>query len=276
MPHLHKALSLGAINLQTVKSKTFFIIISLFLVQVAFGQEISKTDILKFKIKSISTIDEEGKIKFTEFYNDKGNFIKQGFLNKDQTLQINRELFYNDSLQLIEESTYTINGDINSTSKYYYNNKSQLVKKEAISYDKVDAIWIYEYDANSNKISETQKSGTMANSMIEYKYDANNLLIQEDKTNNTIGKEERINYKYSDKKQILEKKTKSYYFNTTLTHTYLYDDMGKLSKLIEKSSNGVSSTTVYVYNDKGLLISDTWQSSISKIPHKTSYRINFK
>ena len=90
MPHLHKALSLGAINWQTVKSKTFLIILSLFFIQVALGQKISKTDIHKFKIKSISTIDEEGKIKFTEFYNDEGNFIKQGSLNKEQTLQINR------------------------------------------------------------------------------------------------------------------------------------------------------------------------------------------
>ena len=259
-----------------MKSKTFLIILCLFFIQVALGQKISKTDIHKFKIKSISTIDEEGKIKFTEFYNDEGNFIKQGSLNKEQTLQINRELFYNDSLQLTEESTYTFNGDTNSTSKYYYNNKRQLVEKKAISYDKVDAIWIYEYDTNSNKISETQTSGTMGNSMTKYKYDPNNLLIQEDKTNHTIGKEERINYKYSDKKQIVEKKTKSYYFNTILTQTYLYDDTGKLSKLIEKSSNDVSSTTVYEYDNKGLLISDTWVSSISKTPHKTSYRINFE
>ncbi len=259
-----------------MKSKIFLILLSFFLVQVSVGQEISKSDIVKFKIKSITTIDGDGKIKYTEFYNDKGDFVKQSSLNKDQTFHIDRELFYNDSLQLIEERTYTTNGDINSTSKYYYNNKNQIIKKETISNDAIDATWVYDYDANGNKISETQTSGIMGNSVTKYKYDANNLLIQEDKTNNTIGKEERVNYKYSDKKQITEKKTNSYYFNTIITLTYLYDNTGKLIKLVEKSSNGVSSTTIYEYNDKGLLVSDTWEDNLSKRPQKTSYQINFE
>jgi hypothetical protein len=119
-------------------------------------------------------------------------------------------------------------------------------------------------------------SGTMGNSVTKYKYDEKSLLIQEDKSNNSIGKEERVNYKYNDKGQIIEKKTKAYYFNTTITLTYSYNDPGKLTKLFEKSSNGVSSTTLYEYNDKGLLISDMWESSISKTPQKTTYQISFE
>ena len=68
----------------------------------------------------------------------------------------------------------------------------------------------------------------------------------------------------------------SLYFNTTITLTYSYNDAGKLTKLFEKSSNGVSSTTLYEYNDKGLLISETWESSISKTPQKTTYQISFE
>ena len=116
----------------------------------------------------------------------------------------------------------------------------------------------------------------MGNTVTKYKYDDKNFLIQEDKSNNTIGKEERVNYKYSDNGRVVEKKTKAYYFKTTITLTYSYSYAGNLTKLSEKSSNGVSSTTLYEYNDKGLLISDTWESSISKMPHKTTYQINFE
>ena len=259
-----------------MKSKIFLILLSFFLVQVSAGQEISKPDILKFKIKSITTIGGDGNTKYTEFYNDKGDFIKQGSLNKNKLLQIDRELFYNDSSQLIEERTYTSSGDVNRTSKYYYNDKNQLFKKEYIQFGEVSATWTIEYGVNGNKVSEMQTSGTMGNSVTKYKYDDKSFLIQEDKTNNTIGKEERINYKYNDKGHVIEKKTKAYYFNTTITLTYTYNDTGKLTKLYEKSSNGVSSTTLYEYNDKGLLISDTWESSISKTPQKATYQISFE
>lgn len=112
--------------------------------------------------------------------------------------------------------------------------------------------------------------------MTKFKYDDKSFLIQEDKSNNTIGKEERDDYKYNDKGQVIEKKTKVYYFNTTITLTYSYNDTGRLIKLYEKSSNGVSSATLYEYNDKGLLISETWESSISKAPQKTTYQISFE
>lgn len=259
-----------------MKSKIVLILLSFFLVQVSAGQEISKSDIVKFKIKSITTIDGDGKAKYTVFYNDKGDFIKQGSLNDNKQLQIDRELFYIDSSQLIEERTYTSGGDINTTSKYYYNNKSQLFKKELIQFGEVSAIWTFEYDEKGNKISETQASGTMGNSVTKYKYDDKNFLIQEDKSNNSIGKEERVNYKYNNKGQLIEQKTKAYYFNTKITLTYSYNDAGKLSKLFEKSSNGISSKTLYEYNEKGLLISDTWESSISKTLQKTTYQISFE
>lgn len=34
----------------------------------------------------------------------------------------------------------------------------------------------------------------MGNSVTNYKYDGKSFLIQEDKSNNTIGKEEQVNY----------------------------------------------------------------------------------
>jgi hypothetical protein len=263
-------------KLATVKSNVFLLLISFFLVQLSLGQGISKLDIVRFKIKSITTIKGHGNITYNDFYNDKGDLIKQGSLNDNKQLQINRELFYDDSSKLTAEQTYTRSGDINTASKYHYNNKSQLLKKEHIQAGEVSTTWIFDYDEKGNKVSESQTSGTMGNSVTKYKYDDKSFLIQEDKSNNSIGKEERVNYKYSDKGQIIEKKTKAYYFNTTVTLTYSYNDEGKLNKLFEKSSNGVSSTTIYGYNDKGLLTGHTWESSISKTPQKTTYQISFE
>lgn len=137
-----------------MKSKIFLILLSFFLVQVLIGQRISKPDIAKFKIKSITTIDGEGKIKYTEFYNEKGDFIKQGSLNDNKQVQIDKEFFYNDSSQLIEDRTYTSSGDINTTSNYYYNNKNRLIKEEHIQFGEVSATWTFEYDEKGNKISE--------------------------------------------------------------------------------------------------------------------------
>jgi hypothetical protein len=147
---------------------------------------------------------------------------------------------------------------------------------ESISSGGIDATWTYQYDDSGNKVSETQTSGTMGNSFTKYQYDSSHLLVQEDKTNKTIGKEERVNYKYNEIGQIIEKKTKHYYFNTTIILNHYYDEAGRLIKLFEKSSNGVSLTTIFEYDENGLPISDTWEGSISKTAYKTSYQINYE
>jgi hypothetical protein len=256
-----------------MKSKSLLTILLLFVIHIIFAQGISKNDILKHKIKSISTIDSDKKIKIVEYYNDKGDIIKTSSPNNKGELQLIRKCEYNDTFQLIEEYTYNYKGEVNSSWKYFYNDKNQLIKKQSISSGDVDATWVYEYDKKENKVTETQTSETIGNTITKYKYDENNLLSHEDKSNKLIGKEEKIDDKYSDKKQIMEKKTLFYYSNTTLTLTYLYDNTDKLIKIVEKSSNGVSSTTKYEYDDKGLLKSNIWESSLGKIPHKTTYQI---
>ncbi|MHA4847647.1 hypothetical protein ACX0G7_26005 [Flavitalea antarctica] len=277
MPAFANTSTLGAIIRQPMRSTYLLILFSFYLVKASVGQEFSKSDIVNFKIKSITTIDGQGYIKGIKFYNDKGDVIKEGSLDHENQLQIDREFFYNDSSKLIEERTFTSSGEINSTSKYYNNDKSQVIKKEYISDDQVYATRTFEYNENGNLTRETQTSKTMGNTLSEYKYDtSNNLLIQEERSHDSRGKEERINYKYSDKGQLIEKKTKVYFFNTTITTTYDYNDTGTLKKVYEKSSNGVSSTTLYEYNDQGLLAVDTWESSISKKPQKTRYQIKFE
>jgi hypothetical protein len=258
-----------------MKSKILIMVLIICAINFTFGQEISKSDIVNFKIKSITTIDSDKNIKFVNFYNDKGNIIKQSSPADNKKLKTDREYFYDDSLKLIKEVSYNFKGDSNSIWKYFYNKKNQLIRKESTSSGEIDAFWTYEYDEKGNKLIEKQTSETIGNTSTKYKYDADNLIIWEEKLNKLIGKEEKVDYKYSVKKQLIEKKTKSYYFNTTITLTYLYDNKDKLIKLLEKSSNGVSSTTTFEYDKNGLLSSNIWESSLGKIPHKTTYQIKF-
>jgi hypothetical protein len=259
-----------------LKSNIFFILLSLFLVKLTVGQAISKSEIVKFKIKSITAIGPHGEIESTRFYNDKGDLIKDFWVKQNDQFQNERELFYNDYSQLIEERTYTASGVISMDSKYYYNDKNQLFKKEYISLDKVSATLVCDYDGKGNKISETETSATGSKEFTKYKYDDKNFLIQEDKSYNTTGKDESTKFKYNDKGQVIEKKIKLYLLNANIKLTYSYNDIGRLTKVFEKSSNGVSSTNLFDYNDKGLLVSDTWESSMNSKPIKRTYQMNFE
>lgn len=241
----------------------------------SFGQEISKNEILKFKIKSIKTIDEDGTITNINFYNQHGNIFKQSSPNADHKIIINKEFIYDDNDKLIQERTFDFKGDNNLEINHIYNNVNQLIKSELIQNNEIGTTWLFEYDKNRNKIKETQTSKTMGNSTTKYTYDLNQLLIQEDKSNTTIGKEERVTYQYNSVKLLIEKKTISYYFNTTIKVTYFYNDKNKLIKLVEDSSNGVSSMKTFEYNTDNLLIRDNWKGSISKIIHKTTYEIGY-
>ncbi len=242
----------------------------------SFGQEISQNEILKFKIKSIKTIDEDGTITNINFYNQHGNLFKQASPNEDNKIIINKEFIYDENDKLIQERTFDFKGDINLVINHSYNNLNQLIQSKLIRNEEIIAIWLFDYDKNGNKIKETQTSNTMGNSVTQYTYDLNQLLIHEDKSNTTIGKEELVAYQYNSAKLLIEKKTISYYFNTTIKVTYFYNDKNKLIKQVEDSSNGVSSMKTFEYNNDNLLIRDNWRGSISKITHKTTYEIGYK
>lgn len=246
----------------------------IFLTTFLYGQEITKAEIVKFKIKSITTIDSDGKIKSIDFYNDRGDIVKVGDDNQGRT-ETRKEFIYDSNGNLIEEKTFSSEGKIHHVDKYSYGLKNLLVRKEYIDSDgNIDATWTYEYDEIGNKVMEAQRSGTMGNSVTTFKY-VDGRLIESETTNDSIGKENKITYKYNDKGQVIEERTKDYFSNTTITLTYIYDGTGKLTELKEKSSNGVSSLTTYQYDDKGLLISDVWKSSLGKEAHKTTYKVAF-
>jgi hypothetical protein len=57
-----------------------------------------------------------------------------------------------------------------------------------------------------------------------------------------------------------------------MTWDYTYNEKGKLTKLVDKSSNGIRSTTNYKYDKNELLISESWKGSFSKEESITNYK----
>ncbi|KAA3440031.1 RHS repeat domain-containing protein [Rufibacter hautae] len=251
------------------------IILALLSLPKAYSQEISKEEILKYGIETITAVDEDGK-QLIKFFNAKGDIIKAGEVEKSGTLTINEEYRYIGFGQLDEIIKFDTDGRIHSIIKHQYNAQGQLVKAELLDDGKVDVTWTYTYDTAGNRIKETEDSNTSGNYVTVFKYENNSLLIEEDKSNDTIGKEEKVSYKYNDRKQLIEKRTKDYFSGTTLTQTYQYNEEGKIKQLKDKSSNGVSMVITYTYDEKGLLISDSWKGSLSKEAYTTFYIVNKK
>ena len=247
---------------------------AIFMTTVLYGQQITKEEIRKFKIKSITTIDADGRVQSIDLYDSDGDLVRVDDKGDDGKVYTRKELHFNDQKLITEEVTHTADGRIHRIMKFLYNDKNQLTRKESYNPNKVDGTWTYEYDPEGHKIRETKSSGTMGNSVTVFKY-LGMRLIEEETTDDTIGKEERITYKYNKKGQLTRKKSMHFYFNTTITEKYVYDKSGKLVERKERSSNGVSSTTTYQYDDRGLLISDIWKGSLGDTQNRTTYIIEF-
>lgn len=117
---------------------------------------------------------------------------------------------------------------------------------------------------------EIAKSETSSNSTTEYKY-TDSKLAEIFVKNKTIGKESKTTFRYDENGRLKQKKTRYYHSNSTMTWEYTYNEKGKLIRLIDKSSNGVKSTTNYKYDKNELLISESWKGSFSKEELITNY-----
>ncbi len=248
--------------------KIALIIIILLQTNFVSSQEISKSERIEFKIKKIESFNGEGNLERTNLFNENGELIKVF----DREGKIQKELIYNDKKQLLKEIKYNFNGKILNSIKHIYNPKNQLVKKELTdSGGKTNAFWMFEYNGKNELIRETKKSETATNSTTEYKY-KNSKLVETFVKNKTIGKESKTTFKYEENGRLTQKKTKYYFSNTTMTWKYSYNEKGKLTKLVDKSNNGMKSTTNYEYDKNGLLIKESWKGSFSKENSITNYK----
>lgn len=228
---------------------------------------ITKAERIEFKIKQIKSFDGEGNLESIEIFNESGELEK--IFNREKEIQ--KEFLYNNENLLFKEIRYNSNEKIHNSIKHYYNSENQLVKKELTnSSGKINAFWTFEYNEKNQLIKEIQKSETATNSTTEYKY-KNSELIETQVNNKTIGKESKTTFKYNELGFISTKKTTYYFGNSTMTWKYSYNEKGKLISLVDKSSNGMKSTTTYQYDKNSLLIKESWRGTFSKEDLITNY-----
>ncbi|WP_428741127.1 hypothetical protein [Tenacibaculum sp.] len=247
--------------------KISLIIIILLQTNLILSQEISKNEIIEFEISKIKSFDGEGNLENIKTFNKNGDLLKAF----DGEEKIQKEFIYNDKKQLLKEIRYNSNGKIHNSINFYYNSKNQLNKKELTDSDgEINIFWTFEYNDNNELIREIVKSETATNSTTEFKYE-NAKLVETFVISKTIGKESKTSFKYDENGRLSIKKTKYYFSNSTMTWKYIYNEKGKLTKLVDQSSNGVKSTTNYEYDKNELLIKESWRGSFSKEDSITNY-----
>jgi hypothetical protein len=238
------------------------------------AQEITKADILKFKIKSITTIEEDGSVKSVNQYNERGDIVMV-YDKKDDELKLREDFNYNEKGLVLLNRVYNTDGSVFQMIKYFYDSTDRLIRSEQYNWkNSLDVVKTYEHDSSGNKIKEIRNSKTSGNTVTVFDYE-NNRLIDEEVANEAIGKEEKSTYKYNKKGLLIEKKSRYYFGNTIIRLIYTYNDSGRLLQMKEKSNSGVSSVTTFQYTGNGLLLSERWQSAADKGGLKTTYTVEY-
>jgi len=110
------------------------------------AQQISRELIKSSKIKSITSIDGDGR-KLITYFNSHGDKKEEGKI-KNEAYQVNIKYLYNEKQQLIEERRFNSIGDVISFKKFYYTNSGKIERSEYY-YDypdkvSLDATWNFE------------------------------------------------------------------------------------------------------------------------------------
>lgn len=258
-------------NKSPMKSLSFTTLIMLLNITL-FGQEFTKADIVRHRIKSVSFVDENGLVKRIHQYNEHGDLISAG-QHTSGGLMKSKELIYNDYKLLTEEKNFNPLGNVHFTHRFSYNAKKQLIRKESIDSDnRIQTTWTYEYDNEGNLVKESVASTLEGNNVTRYKYHKGKL-VEEETTNDVLGKEEKVTFSYNEKGQLTEQKIKSYFTNSTTTISFTYNSHGRLTRQVERSDNGADGETHYTYDENGLLSRQTVRSLADSLTEITNYQI---
>jgi hypothetical protein len=242
-------------------------ILILFQISASAQRGLDLIDISKFKIKKLSIIDIDGKMRWVHFYDEKGRILK----TESGTGQRMTDYSYNDNGLLAELKTFTWQGaqqTLTQTEKNTYDANNRLSKLEIIDDRKQVATWAYEYDAKGNKIKATKKvSGAVASIML---FDYTNGKLVEERLSNQKGLLEKTTYKYDANGFLTEKK----WVNTARpvkmeVWKYTNDSSGKRVEEQYFFGRIEAGTYQYQYNFNGLL--ESWTSSSYGSESKTTY-----
>lgn len=233
------------------------------------GQNITKEEIQKFKIRSIVTFDDYTHMESTAHYDQGGNLVRT-VCKKDGKILNTIEFVYDSNRMLTTEKLILPTGEIKDIRRYVYNPHKQLVKEESYDSDfSVAGVWESEYDSLGNKVKCIQKTDALAGNAITYLRYAGKQLVEEMVDDSIQGPQ--IFYRYNDRGQLIEVNTKGAGYN--LSDRYIYNDSGKVIRVNEMTTAGKSGRRFFKYNSQGLLQKEIWQSLVGKDRHQITYTV---
>lgn len=236
-------------------------------------QEIWKEKIIKFKIKSVTSINSKGRVKSKYFYDDFGNVSRIESNSDSVTVRV---LIYDSARKLIEKRIINSKGQIYRFITYFYNSSGQLIKMDWTDSDKrSEGTWTYDYDRDGNKIKETQESKLLGYKVTKFTY-VNGRLSVSETSDDLLRKSKRVSYKYNRSDQVKKEKMIDYSWdNFTSTLIYSYNNAGNLVTLKQKYNGASSSYMIYQYNERGLLETEIWKNLEEKESDKTTYIVSY-
>jgi antitoxin component YwqK of YwqJK toxin-antitoxin module len=234
-----------------MKSGLLLLIATISLCLCSYGQEITKEDILKYGINSITYIDSPGNGKRIEVYNDHGDIIRRTFTSEEGTDETNTEYRYNDSFQLIK-SVLFLRGRNQQSSAYFYTNH-RLSRMETSTAGNSQNIETYEYDKNGRQTKKVLwgRLGQPYHTT-KYVYNDQNLLTSEVTTYHASGKKLKTLYTYNSQGQPV-KTVRELMRSVIYTTLQEYNDSGRINSRIDSTSDGDVFAFTYTYGPNGLL-----------------------
>ena len=179
---------------------------------------------------------------------------------------------------MVFSEEYNSEGNVNSQSTYTYNDLTGS-KEEKIIYNndgsaKHNLIIEYTYNENKKvtKKVEYDSSGKVS-SVFEYNYDNNgNLIRKDEKTSNGGLHTVNYDYTYNNKGDLVERKIIN---NGTLVNRdslYYNSSQNSFDVINLNHSTGlIESKTSYIYNNQGLILTETELNSNGTIVNKYIY-----
>ena len=234
---------------------------------------INLIDAPKFKIKKLSVIDIEGKMRWVHFYNEKGQILK----TESGTGDLLSQYTYNEKGLLAETKTYSGTGSqqtLTKTEKNSYGANNRLMKLEVIDQGTTIETWKFEYDdkGNKKKVTKLGANGAIESiTMFDY---ANGKQLIEERLSNQQGLLEKTTYKYDANGLLTEKKwVENKRPPKSESWKYIYDSTGKLIE--EQCYYGKIDTGIYKYHytSDGLL--ENWTMDGYGGQMKTVFKAEF-
>lgn len=237
------------------------------------------------KISSQTRVRIVGKFTSKEItlYNEKGYVLNRKYTSSDGW--DNQEIYtYNDQNYVTSKQLNNSKGEVLRTTNYEYNSNNKLTKIVETTSKKTET-WMFEYDANGNRISESglDRKGKFYLRKKKYDLNTNKILVSELYSKDTTDAIKRLEYSYYEDGN---KKSIHYFEKNKLIYTWNFDcapegelvDLKKTDSTLvcikkETDAEGNEIVWRHEFNSTGIPVKiKSVYSTTGKLKEEISYR----